>query len=51
MNAGAFGAIGEEEIVLHRVVDAVVFRVTPPEYDLATEAVDFNCAADIKINE
>lgn len=51
MNAGAFGAIDDEEIVLHRIVDAMVFRVTPPEYDLATEAVDFNCVADITIHE
>ena len=51
MNAGAFGALREEEIVLHRIVDAVAFRVTRPECNLATEAIDFHCVAEIIIHE
>lgn len=51
LNAGAFGIAGQEETVLHRLVDAVVFRVAPVENNLATELIDFHCTPGIEIHE
>jgi lipopolysaccharide transport system ATP-binding protein len=49
INAGVFGTShdGQEETVMHRLVDAVVFRVGPIQNNLATELVDFGCTASV----
>ena len=51
LNAGAYGSINQEETVLHRIVDAIVFRVLPVEDNLATEIVDFGFEPEISVNE
>ncbi|WP_239499423.1 ABC transporter ATP-binding protein [Pseudomonas putida] len=50
-NAGTFGAVGQDETVLHRLIDAVAFRVLPIEQDLVTEIIDFGFSPRIVINE
>jgi lipopolysaccharide transport system ATP-binding protein len=50
MNAGVFGSTDREETVLHRIVDAVVFRVIPVEHNLCTEIVDFGFVPEITVN-
>lgn len=49
VNAGVFGTSsdGQEETVMHRLVDAVVFRVVPVQNNLATELVDFGCTSSV----
>jgi lipopolysaccharide transport system ATP-binding protein len=49
INAGVFGTSsdGQEETVMHRLVDAVVFRVGPIQNNLATELVDFGCTSSV----
>lgn len=49
INAGVFGAMsaGGEETVLHRLVDAFVFRVSPVQENLATEIIDFGCISGV----
>ncbi|WP_454864992.1 ABC transporter ATP-binding protein [Pseudomonas rhizophila] len=49
INAGVFGAMsaGGEETVLHRLVDAFVFRVSPVQENLATEIIDFGCVSGV----
>ncbi|MEE4691805.1 ABC transporter ATP-binding protein [Pseudomonas alliivorans] len=49
VNAGVFGTSsdGQEETVMHRLVDAVVFRVAPIQNNLATELVDFGCTSSV----
>lgn len=51
LNAGAFGSTDGEETVLHRLVDAVVFRVAPPDGNIATEVIDFHCEPGIRIHD
>jgi len=41
MNAGVLSSIEGEETYLARIMDAVMFRVAPVEYQLATGTVDF----------
>jgi len=40
LNAGVLGLCGDEELFLHRIVDALAFRVLPVAGDRATELVD-----------
>lgn len=42
VNAGVFGVEDEAETLLHRVADAIAFRVLPIEGNRSTELVDFN---------
>jgi lipopolysaccharide transport system ATP-binding protein len=42
INAGAYSDDGDVEKVIHRIVDAVAFRVTPTPSALLTEIIDFN---------
>jgi lipopolysaccharide transport system ATP-binding protein len=42
VNAGVFGVEEEAETLLHRVADAIAFRVLPVEENKSTELVDFN---------
>jgi lipopolysaccharide transport system ATP-binding protein len=42
MNAGVFGVEEEAETLLHRIADAIAFRVLPVEDNKSTEMVDFN---------
>lgn len=42
MNAGVFGVEEEAETLLHRVADAIAFRVLPVDENKSTELVDFN---------
>lgn len=51
MNAGVFGKTQQDESVLHRLVDALAFRVPPVEEILSTELVDFGCVANIEFHE
>lgn len=51
MNAGVFGKTQQDEAVLHRLVDALAFRVPPVDENLSTELVDFGCVANIEIHE
>lgn len=52
MNAGVFGVEqpGEPETLLHRVSDAIVFRVLPIAENTSTELVDFNCESMVQLN-
>lgn len=51
MNAGVFGTVQKDETVLHRLVDAIAFRVPATEHNLATEIIDFGCMASIELHE
>lgn len=42
MNAGVFGVEDESETLLHRIADAIAFRVLPVEDNKSTEMIDFN---------
>lgn len=42
MNAGVFGVEEEAETLLHRVADAIAFRVLPVEDNKSTEMIDLN---------
>lgn len=52
MNAGVFGVEdpGQPETVLHRIADAIAFRVLPMSENISTELVDFNCDALVRID-
>ncbi|MFZ5844598.1 MAG: ABC transporter ATP-binding protein [Pseudomonadota bacterium] len=41
LNVGVFGCVGEEEVVLHRRAETIVFRVLPVQRNIVTEAVCF----------
>jgi lipopolysaccharide transport system ATP-binding protein len=43
LNAGVMGSVGEDEIYLHRILDASVFRVISVNENTSTCFVDFNC--------
>jgi len=43
LNAGVTGTIGKEDIYLHRLLDACVFKVMPVEDDKVTGIIDFCC--------
>jgi lipopolysaccharide transport system ATP-binding protein len=49
LNAGVVGAHEEEEIYLHRLLDALMFRVLPCQASLATGIVHFNCTPEITV--
>lgn len=49
MNAGVLCVKNSEEIYLHRLLDACMFRVQPCKGNLATGLVDFNCVPDLEI--
>jgi lipopolysaccharide transport system ATP-binding protein len=48
LNAGVSGYADGEERILHRMVDAQVFRATTEPESLSTASVDFGCAAKIR---
>ena len=52
MNAGVFGVEepGQPETLLHRIADAICFRVLPITENASTELVDFNCEAQVQFN-
>lgn len=52
VNAGVFGVeeLGQPETVLHRIVDAVAFRVLPIVDNTSTELIDFNCASVVQLD-
>ena len=43
MNAGVSGTVGEDEVYLHRLLDACVFKVMPVTSNKVTGIVDFCC--------
>ena len=43
MNAGVSGTVGEDEVHLHRLLDACVFKVMPVTSNKVTGIVDFCC--------
>lgn len=47
LNTGVFGDIGDGETVLHRIVDAVAFRVLPEAGNLSTEIVDLGFSVEV----
>lgn len=50
MNAGVFGCVEEDELLLHRLADALVFRVLPVPSNTAQELFDFGCVAKVALN-
>ncbi|MBU4524556.1 MAG: ABC transporter ATP-binding protein [Desulfomicrobium sp.] len=50
VTVGVFGNVGGEETVLHRVVDALVFRVVPVASNLETEAVYFEFHPQVSVH-
>ncbi len=51
LNAGVSGYAGGEERILHRVVDAQVFKVAAEPESPATASVDFGCVAKIRLGQ
>lgn len=51
LNAGVAGIDGEEEIYLHRLLDACMFRVLPESAGISTGIVDFGCLHEVTILE
>lgn len=51
MNAGVFGVKESDEIVLHRIVDVVAFRVLPILNNLETEIVSLGVDSVVKLND
>lgn len=49
LNAGVKGLVSEEETYLHRILDAVAFRVMPINENKSTGLVDFKCNPKIEI--
>ena len=47
LNAGVLGSPEREDIYLHRVLDACMFRVLPDDSTHATGIVDFQCAPSV----
>lgn len=50
LNAGVFGVEEEAETLLHRVADAMAFRVLPVENNKSTEMIDFNVESQVKFH-
>ncbi len=52
VNAGVFGVeeMGQPETLLHRIADAVAFRVLPIEDNTSTELIDFNCESMVEVD-
>lgn len=48
MNAGIVGNVDGNEVYLHRLVDAAMFRVAMVPDSLGTGLVDFDCQADVQ---
>lgn len=48
MNAGVVGEVDGSETYLHRIVDAVVFRVISEAESQGTGTVDFSCSTTLK---
>ncbi len=49
LNAGVRGDVDDEETILHRLVDVVVFRVQPDQEALMTGTVDFSCYPEVSL--
>lgn len=49
INSGVVGTENREEIFLHRVLDACMFRVMPLSGKLSSGVVDFSCASEISL--
>jgi lipopolysaccharide transport system ATP-binding protein len=47
INAGVFGVKNGEEIYLHRILDACIFRVLPRIENTSSGVVDFKCVHEI----
>jgi lipopolysaccharide transport system ATP-binding protein len=47
LNNGVLGVIDEEEVYLHRCVDALMFRVQPETDLLGTSLVDFQVESNL----
>jgi len=43
--------IGQEETLLHRIADALAFRVLPITDNASTELVDFNCESQVQFSD
>lgn len=52
MNAGVFGVEepGLPETLLHRIADAIAFRVLPISDNASTELIDFNCESLVQFD-
>ena len=51
MNAGVFGCCDQQEMVLHRKVDVIAFRVLPVTLNIATEIIDFGFQPIVNFDE
>jgi len=49
LNAGVTGIEGGEEMYLHRLLDACMFRVLPQSIGISTGIVDFGCVYDARV--
>ncbi|MDH3443369.1 MAG: ABC transporter ATP-binding protein [Deltaproteobacteria bacterium] len=49
LNAGVVGSVGEDEIVLHRILDACMFRVLPVSDGTSASAVYFSVVPNVAI--
>ncbi len=50
LNAGVLGTVNGEEVYLHRMIDACMFRVLPEQQMLPTGIVDFECMASVTLD-
>lgn len=52
VNAGVFGVeeLGQAETLLHRIADALAFRVLPISENASTELIDFNCESRVQFD-
>jgi lipopolysaccharide transport system ATP-binding protein len=48
VNAGVTGSADGEEIILHRILDAAIFRVVAAPRSTATSMIDFRCSAEVR---
>jgi lipopolysaccharide transport system ATP-binding protein len=51
LNAGVVGRDRDEETFLHRIIDAVMFKVLPTPQDTSTALIDFNGKARITMKK
>lgn len=51
LNAGVVGTLGDEEIYLDRIIDAVMVKVQPEDHLLGTAIVDFDIIASMSLQE
>jgi lipopolysaccharide transport system ATP-binding protein len=51
INCGVFGIVDTEEIVLHRILDACVFRILHDSEKTTLGVIDFGCSSDMVLSD